>query len=111
MPRVDINLGEFSSDGIGVLAGRGLGEAARARYQLDALDRQADSELQIEIPDFIYSINSSFFLGMFAESIRSLGEAEFRRRFKFVGDDADRIVDDGIRKALRTASPLPPVEN
>jgi hypothetical protein len=111
MHRALINLAEFSSNGVGVLAGRALGDAARKKYKLDLLDLDSNAHFEIQIPEFIYSINSSFFLGMFADSIRALGESEFRRRFHFAGEDAERVLDDGIRKALRSNSPLPPVRH
>src|SRR5690349_6207321 len=106
MPRRVIDLATFATKGVGILAGRERGALARRHLKLDDADRTG-AELEVRIPDAIISVNSSFFLGLFGESVRGLGETEFRRRYLFTGGpDAEAIQDEGIRKALRTASPL-----
>ncbi len=88
-----------------VFAGRDRGRAVRNAAQLDAVD-QADATVEVRVPDDVYSINSSFFLGMFGKSVRNLGAEEFRRRYHFVGEDLHEFVEEGIREALDTSSPL-----
>jgi len=107
MSRTVIDLGEYATQGVGILAGRERGALARKTLGLDGADKRG-VEFEVRVPSEIISVNSSFFLGMFGESVRALGEATFRKRYAFVGGpDADRIRDEGIRKALRTGSPLP----
>lgn len=100
-----IDLEKCATKGVGVLAGRGRGEAIRLQEDLDDSDRNRTS-VEVIVPSFIYSINSSFFLGLFGDSIRNLGEDEFNRLFTFRGRDITQFVQDGIRQALRTTSPL-----
>lgn len=100
-----IDLKDFSSPGVTVFAGRQRGEAARARAALAVADAQGDT-VEVRIPEDTISVNTSFFLGMFADSIRQVGEAEFRRRYVFVGPRAPMVLEDGIKEALLTSSPL-----
>lgn len=104
MPQV-INLDEYRSNGSKVFAGRERGKLARQRAGLDQID-QTDTTVLVRVPEDIYSVNSSFFLGMFGPSIRRLGGEEFRRRFSFEGKDISRVIEDGIKEALRSKAPL-----
>ena len=104
MPKT-INLEKYATPGVGVLAGRQRGELVRKEVDLDHSDAEPE-EVTVIVPDFIFSINSSFFLGLFGNSIRRLGAEEFRRLFHFEGRNLKPFVEDGIRQALRTGSPL-----
>lgn len=100
-----VKLGDYRTPGVGVLAGRERGRNVRAAARLDELDTQQEP-ITVLVAEDIFSVNSSFFLGMFAESIRKLGEPEFRKRYRFEGKDISRTVEDGIREALQSKSPL-----
>ncbi len=104
MPQI-IDLDEYRSNDSKVFAGRERGKLARQRADLDQIDH-TDTTVLVRVPEDIYSINSSFFLGMFGPSIRRFGGEEFRRRFSFEGKDIRRVIEDGIKEALRTKSPL-----
>jgi hypothetical protein len=104
MPR-QIDLATFNSSGVRVYAGRDRGEAARRDARLADADAAGEA-IVVLIPEDVFSINSSFFLGMFGDSIRLLGEDGFRRQYTFVGPGIDLVLEDGIREALRTSSPL-----
>jgi hypothetical protein len=75
--------------------------------ELTRHDNQGD-HVTIQIPEDTYSINMSFFLGLFANSIRSLGKDEFCRRYRFMGDAVhlDEI-PDYIDQALKESFALP----
>jgi hypothetical protein len=88
-----------------VLAGREYGQSASKEAKLAELDAQ-DLEIVISVPVDFIAVSSSFFRGMFGDSIRRLGEVEFRRRYKFTGKNIDRVKEDGIRDALREEFPL-----
>lgn len=105
MQPVRIDLAKFASEGARVFAGRDRGEAARQKANLELLDQQGVF-VEVVVPRHAYSVNSSFFLGMFGDSIRRLGEARFRERYSFSGAAVALVVEDGIREALRTSSPL-----
>jgi hypothetical protein len=88
-----------------VLAGREYGETARAQAKISQLDKAAVT-VEVLVPEDYIAVSSSFFRGMFGDSIRSLGESEFRKKFLFFGKNIDRVKEDGIRDALREAFPL-----
>lgn len=100
-----IDLNNYRTPGIGVLAGYERAEKIRATLDLAKLDREGGTA-RVLVPDSIFSVNSSFFLGLFGDSVRTLGESEFRRRYVFVGENAERVQEDGIRFAVLTESPL-----
>jgi hypothetical protein len=101
-----ISLAKYSQ-GIGILAGRDRGKAVREAEGLDAVDRSRTPVI-VQIPEDVFSVNSSFFLGMFEKSINALGEDEFRRVYAFEGPDAVQTVEDGIRTALLMGTRLRP---
>lgn len=107
MPHKTIDLRKYHQVGVGVLAGRERGEFVRSREELDRLDDDARFTATVVIPDWVFSVNSSFFLGMFSESIRKLGAEEFRKRYFFEGPNAERVRDEGVRRAVLAALPLP----
>lgn len=83
------------------------GLQARMEFNLDSLDRKEDAIVYVIIPDKTYSIGSIFFLKMFGESIKVLGEEGFRKKYIFVHEnrypligDLQREVDDGIHFAM-----------
>lgn len=103
-----IDLSTYRSVGSRVFAGRDRGDFVRQRECLAEMDRDLDPELtvQVVVPGDTISVNSSFFLGLFGDSIRALGEEGFRRRFIFTGHPIGRVYESGIREALTTVSAL-----
>ncbi len=88
-----------------VFAGREAGHACRRFFKLDELDK-VGTQIKVTIPEEVYSVNASFFLGMFGDSIRRLGKDRFRSQYHFVGKGISRTLNSGIRHALdRTARP------
>ena len=67
-----------------VLSGRNRGAAARAEYDLDNAEDRADI-VQIVIPDNTYTVTSSFFLGLFGDSVRKCGSiGNFESKFRYL---------------------------
>lgn len=92
---------DFRDLGMPVFTGRSRGEKARQRIGLDKL---ADDEIvDVNIPDEVYTVTSSYFLGLFAPSVKALGGRErFLDVFRFVGPDFILTkLDDWIDRALR----------
>lgn len=82
--------------------GRERGEAARARFPMDDWDR-GDAPVTVTIPDSTFSINSSFFLGLFGPSIQAAGSRErFLRKYHFECDVRfwEETIERGIERAL-----------
>ena len=94
-----------------VFSGRERGLAARQRFNIPRLDRDA-SLVKVVIPADTYSMNMSFFLGMFGESVRVLGRDGFRRKYQFESDPVHlESIEEGIARALKDSSVLPENES
>lgn len=88
-----------------MLAGRDRGERMRTKAEVDKLDA-ADAEVRVVIPTRLWSVNTSFFLGLFANSIVQLGADGFRAKYKFEGKDIRSLMDTSIRVAVNEQQPL-----
>ena len=102
-----IDLEEFRSPGVIVLSGRPKGVALRRRLGLDKKDIQP-GQITIVVPQEIVSLNSSFFLGLFADSVTTLGREKFEQKYLFeCPSEIREDVEDGIRQALDESNPIP----
>ncbi|MBL0938136.1 MAG: hypothetical protein IBJ03_04530 [Gemmatimonadaceae bacterium] len=106
MPSKVVNLDEHRDKGVRVFSGRGRGEIVRDNVRLESLEKEFE-RISIYVPEDVFVLTSSFFLGMFDLCIRRLGEAGFRAKYEFTGKDIARIVDESIVEALKDGSPLP----
>lgn len=101
-----IDLNQCKKNGSKVLSGRDIGSMWRKNFLLDSLDK-SDESIQINVPEDLYSINISFFLGLFGKSIRTLGAKKFKEKYTFVCDEfLMKNIDKYIDKALRTSNIL-----
>lgn len=92
-----VDLGKFRGDpSIRVLAGRDIGQDVRSRARIAELDGIAEP-VTVLVPSDLFAVTSSFFLGMFADSIRRLGSEGFRSHYLFAGKRIDMVVDDAVR--------------
>lgn len=83
-----------------VLAGRPEGTDYRAVLGLDNIDTNGEI-VEVIIPEYFFSLNSSFFLGCFGPSVRKLGEKNFRSKYIFICDSSlKKGIEDGISRAL-----------
>jgi hypothetical protein len=98
---------DFDKLGGPLYAGRDRGELAREKLQLDALDKK-DTEVDVSVPEHTYTVTSSFFLGLFGDSVRAAGSSEkFFHRFHF--NAPKRMIvkfRDYADRALREKKPL-----
>lgn len=100
MDRIDLS--KIGGKKYKVLSGVELGEKARAEFGINILDSQKN-EVEFFIPDDVYSVNSSFFSGLFQKSIKILGVNEFKNRYTFTCDDIIRMnIDNGIFNIVNT---------
>lgn len=89
-----------------VLSGRMQGAALRDKLKLDEQD-ETDEIVTINIPDYIWSVNSSYFLSCFGASVRKLGEVRFRKKYIFECDSViQKNVEDGISRATKVSDIL-----
>ncbi|WP_172492006.1 hypothetical protein [Gluconobacter oxydans] len=93
-----INLGLAAKEGqVRNLSGKERGEEARSFFGLDDLDN-SPSPVTVEVPDYIYAISSSYFLGLFSKSVLSRGTAEnFLDHYQF---DADASIMKQVSHAI-----------
>lgn len=97
-----INISEINNKKYKVLSGVELGKAARKCFNLDLLDSQKNL-VEFYVPDDVYSVNSSFFSGMFQKSIKTLGEKTFRELYSFDCDEIIRLnIENGIMNITKT---------
>ena len=98
---------EFSGLGGPVYAGRSKGERARDLLGLARMDKEP-AVVKINIPDDTYSLNSSFFLGLFGPSVVFFKSPDaFLKKYSF--NAPDLIVEEiekGIDRALAEVRPL-----
>ena len=99
-----IDFNRFRSLESRVFSGRDRAGLIRKEIDFDKLLTNCES-IQISIPDDIYSINTSFFLGLFGSTVRRLGEEKFRKRFKFIcSETIKNDLEEGIDRALKEKS-------
>ena len=77
-----INLLNFRSNGSKIFSGRDKGIDARKKLKLNELDSQ-EQKIEVIVPKDTWSINSSFFGGLFESSIINLKEDGFRKKYIF----------------------------
>lgn len=89
-----------------VLSGVDFGEEVRKKLDLDRLDTQPDLVV-FSIPECVYSLNSSFFSGLFQKSIKRLKEQGFREKYQFECSPVIRKnIEDGIFNIVNTLNLL-----
>ena len=100
MDRLDISV--INGKKYRVLSGVYLGKEARKYFNLDLLDSQSNV-VTIVVPDDVFSVNSSFFSGLFQSSIKKLGEKKFRERYLFDCDSIIKLnIENGILNITKT---------
>lgn len=99
-----IDFEKYRSPESKVFSGRERGRVVREQIGFEEI-LNSSSKVEILIPDDIYTVNTSFFLGLFGNIVRRLGELEFRNKFIFkctasILDD----IEEGIDRALKEKS-------
>lgn len=103
---LNILLSKFKPFNSTVFTGRPQGEAARKSLELDQKEDSLDI-VNVFIPKDTTSLNPSFFLGLFYQSIKKHGLESFLKKFKFEFETDDleiqNILQKNINDALRNA--------
>ena len=103
-----IDLSKYAGQEEIVLSGRPKGEELRRKLDLAGKETQADV-IKIIVPQHVVSLNSSFFLGLFTDSVRRFGEEGFRSKYCFeCRPILMRDIEAGIHQAHNTSNPLSP---
>lgn len=89
--RINLDLSDFRGQNSSLFTGRPQGLEVRNILKLDQKDLDAEEYLVL-IPRGTTSINPSFFLGLFFNSIKILGIERFNQKYKFqILDQSDRV--------------------
>lgn len=84
-----------------VFSGRELGAKFRKDLKIDEFDK-TPKRLLLVFPEDTDSISSGFFLNLFSESIKLLGEEKFRQKYTLVVNDAmHKEIEKYISSALK----------
>lgn len=102
MNRADKAVIDFENVGGRVYIGRPNGEKAREHFEIHQYDMDSGTTVEVRIPDNARTMSSSFFLGMFGESITIAGSKDkFTQRFYFkASEHIKNQIDDAINRAL-----------
>jgi hypothetical protein len=108
-----INLKTYRGQGSSLFTGRPQGKKVRELLLLDSLDL-SDENITLKIPIGTTSINPSFYLGLLYESIKKLGESNFKKKYTIIFEEEDpeikkllqNHIDDGFRSATNTINNL-----
>lgn len=89
-----------------VLSGATPGNEMRALCKIDELDKM-EEQARFIVPEDVFSLNSSYFSGLFQKSLKTLGEIKFRERYHFQCSEIIREnIEDGILYILNTINLL-----
>lgn len=101
-----IKLQTYRKSGSRMYSGREYGLEIRSKLRLNEKDSDAN-EYIIEVSEDTIAINSSFFGGLFSDSVKNLGEKRFREKYIFVGNDRKSLketirkdIEEGIKDAV-----------
>ena len=85
-----------------VFTGRDRGESVRKASNIDEIEKDS-TEINIIIPDTIYSINPSFFEELFLNVVLKLGRDKFLEKFKFQSSKYlyEKPLNEAINRILR----------
>lgn len=110
MKNTVINMEEHRNKESRIFSGRPFGKSVRAKRDLNILDNQ-DCRVEVVFPEVTWSINNSFFLGMFAASIEKLGEEKFKEKYVFSGPFVEEAVEYAIAATLNTTIAIPDIDD
>lgn len=89
-----------------VLAGRENGKRMRISLGINEEDLKGDP-VQVIVAKDMFSLTSSYFLGLFGNSVRKLGEEGFRKKYVFeCADTIRKNIEYGISDALKQSNVL-----
>ena len=89
-----------------VLSGRDEGKKWRNEFNLENLDNSGEV-IKVQVPEDLYSINPSFFLGLFGKSVRLLGVENFKKHYIFLCDEIImECIEEDINRAVNEVDVL-----
>lgn len=91
-----------------IFSGRPRGEEVRRKANVDSLEKLDDVCIAVKIPEDTFTLNLSFFLGLFAQTVAEKGKTWFERHYSFTGPKVqlDKL-PYYVEQAEKDAIPLP----
>ncbi|MCM1179253.1 MAG: hypothetical protein NC347_03275 [Clostridium sp.] len=93
----DIKISPYRRSGAKIFTSRDNGINARSELDLDALDQKSEI-INVLIPSDTWSINPSFFGGLFEDSIKFYGDA-FETHYIFLYNDKS-VLNEALKKNI-----------
>lgn len=90
----EVNLADYVDENR-MLSGRDLGREVREKLDIRDLEKTED-RIVVHVPDDVFLVSSSFFKGLFGDSIRALGRSSFREKYDFTGPISRTTIADAI---------------
>lgn len=103
-----IDLNKYKAEGSKVFTGRDRGQSVREKSKIDSLAEQSGN-IQIIVPEDIYSINPSFLEEFLVNVVQSLGKVGFWKKFSLENKGeykVDKDLNEAIDRILRTNNAL-----
>lgn len=107
MENEKIKMKKYRNEGSRIYSGRPLGESVRIELGLNEKDKDSATYF-FYFPKDTMSINSSYFGGLFEESVICLGREQFKEKYIFLFEDGEELsdilkfnIEEGIGDALR----------
>lgn len=104
----EIKLQTYRKNGSRMYSGREHGLEIRGKLELNKKDKDANV-YHILISDDTLALNSSFFGGLFADSVIKLGEDGFKNKYIFQNEDGSKVkstiqkdIEEGIYDAVNS---------
>jgi hypothetical protein len=106
-----LDLNNFrTAPGNKIFSGRPRGEEVRRKANIASIEREEDVSIIVLIPNDTFTVNLSFFLGLFGESLQQYGRPWFEQHYSFSGPQVqlDKM-PYYIDQAEKDSIPLPRV--
>lgn len=100
--KATIQLSKYKPVRSTIFTGRAQGEDSRKDLNLSSLEQKNDI-IDVIIPQDTSSLNPSFFLGLFYESIKELGMEKFINKYNFIYETHNPEIVDVLRKNIKDA--------
>jgi len=97
--KITLNLNDFNDYDERPFGTHSYGQIVRIRTRLEELIYQYET-IEIVIPELSF-VSTSFFRGMFEQTILELGKEEFCRRIKFTGKSINSIANLAVEQIIK----------
>jgi hypothetical protein len=104
MKLLKINLEDYRTRGSKVFTGRDRGQQDRIASKIDEAVTDSEPQVELTIPEDIYSINPSYLEEFLVNVVQKLGKSDFFKVFKIINNGPykiDKDLNEAIDRILR----------